>query len=118
MRPRFEAHGDTATRLPRGYRAALYLGLQDFRSTCLFDPEFTPPLRTDLAVDERAGVRLLEERAIAALLIALWCVLIFHRLLSHLGGSFLNWCKSAAAAPVAQAVRLRMTTVRLDSVSH
>jgi hypothetical protein len=30
MRPRFEAHGDTATRLPRGYRVALYLSLQDF----------------------------------------------------------------------------------------
>jgi hypothetical protein len=30
MRPRFEAHGDTATRLPRGYRVALYMGLQDF----------------------------------------------------------------------------------------
>ena len=60
------------------------------RLACLFDPEFTPPLRIDLAVDERAGVRLLEERAIAAFLIALWCVLIFDRLLSHLGGSFLN----------------------------
>ena len=30
MHPRFEAHGDTATRLPRGYRVALYLGLRDF----------------------------------------------------------------------------------------
>ena len=29
MRPRFEAHGDTATRLQRGYRVALYMGLQD-----------------------------------------------------------------------------------------
>src|SRR6516225_6532798 len=61
--------------------------------TCLFDPEFTPALRTDLAVDQRAGVWLLEERAVAALLIALWCVLIFDRLLSHLGGSLLNWGK-------------------------
>jgi hypothetical protein len=26
----FEAHGDTATRLPRGYRVALYVSLQDF----------------------------------------------------------------------------------------
>ena len=47
------------------------------RSASLFDPEFTPALRTDLAVDQRAGVWLLEERAVAALLIALWCVLIF-----------------------------------------
>jgi hypothetical protein len=30
MRPRFEAHGDTATRLQRGYRVALYMSLQDF----------------------------------------------------------------------------------------
>ena len=29
MRPQFEAHGDTATRLPRGYRVALYMSLQD-----------------------------------------------------------------------------------------
>ena len=57
------------------------------RSACLFDPEFTPAFRTDLAVDKRARARLLEERAIAALLIALWCVPIFDRLLSHLGGS-------------------------------
>jgi hypothetical protein len=28
MRPRFEAYGDTATPLPRGYRVALYIGLQ------------------------------------------------------------------------------------------
>jgi hypothetical protein len=30
VRPRFEADGDTATRLPRGYRVALYMSLQDF----------------------------------------------------------------------------------------
>ena len=41
----------------------------------------------NLAVNERAGVRLLEERAIAALLVTLWCFLIFDRLLSHLGGN-------------------------------
>ena len=63
------------------------------RSARFFDPEFTPALRTDLAVDQRAGVRLLEERAIAALLIALWRVLIFGDLRSHLGGSLLNWGK-------------------------
>src|SRR6516164_5917313 len=95
MRPRFEAHGDTATRLPRGVPRRFVYEVCRLcpRSACLFDPEFTPALRTDLAVDERAGVRLLEERAIAALLIALWCVLIFDRLLSHLGGSLLNWGK-------------------------
>ena len=53
----------------------------------LFDPELAPTLWAYLAVDQRAGIRLLEQRAIAALLIALWCVLIFDRLLSHLGGS-------------------------------
>jgi hypothetical protein len=36
------------------------------RSACLFDPEFTPALRTDLAIDERAAVWLLEQRAVAA----------------------------------------------------
>jgi hypothetical protein len=63
------------------------------RSACLFDPEFTPAFRTDLAIDECAGVWLLKQRAVAALLIALWCVLILNRLLSHLGSSFLNWGK-------------------------
>ena len=59
MRSRFETHGDTATRLPRGYRVALYMGLQDFARAqpALFDPELTPALRAYLAVDERAGVQ-------------------------------------------------------------
>jgi hypothetical protein len=35
------------------------------RSAWLFGPESTPAFRTDLAVDERAGVRLLEQRAVA-----------------------------------------------------
>ena len=76
----------------RGYRvgaASLCIcvaGLR-LRLAWLFGPEFTPALRTDLAIDERAGVRFLEQRAVAALLIALWGVLIFDRLLSHLGGS-------------------------------
>src|SRR6516165_9094913 len=100
MRSRFEGawgHGDAVTTgVPRRFVFG-FAGLRP-RSACLFDPEFTPALRTDLAVDERAGVRLLEERAIAALLIALWCVLIFDRLLSHLGGSFLNWCKRCCSS--------------------
>src|SRR5262249_36297821 len=60
---------------------------------CLFDPEFTPARRTDFTIDQRAGVRLLEQRAVAAPLIAFWCILIFGDLLSHLGGSLLSWGK-------------------------
>src|SRR6516225_11787544 len=90
--------------------------LQDFpRLACLFDPEFTPPLRTDLTIDERAGVRLLEERAIAALLIALWCVLIFDRLLSHLAEASVTR-PSKIAAPAAPAT-LRVTIVRWKAPS-
>ena len=87
MRPRGAwGHGDAVTTgVPRRFVYG-FLGLRS-RSALLLDPEFTPALRTDVAVDDRAGVRLLEERAIAALLIVLWCVLIFDRLLSHLGGS-------------------------------
>jgi len=59
-------------------------------STSLFDPELTPACRTDVAIDERARIRLLEERAVVALLISLWCVLIFGHFLSHLGGSLSN----------------------------
>ena len=74
MRPRFEAHGDTATRFTTGVprRFVSEFAGRRPRSACLFDPEFTPALRTDLAVDERAGVRLLEQRAVTALLISLW----------------------------------------------
>jgi hypothetical protein len=103
MRPRFEAPGDTATRLPRGCLRFVYeFARLRPRSACLFDPEFTPARRTDFTVDQRAGARLLEQRAVAALLIALWCVLIFGDLLSHLGGSLLNWgkrcCDSSCAS--------------------
>src|SRR5215470_7145541 len=86
MRPRLRRMG-TRRRGYRGGAASLCIcACRTSRSACLFDPEFTPALRTDLAIDQRAGVRLLEERAVAALLIALGCVLIFDRLLSHLGG--------------------------------
>ena len=76
----------------RGYRggtASLCICVSGLRPrlACLFDPEFTPALGTDLAIDERAGIRLLEEGAVATLLITLWCVLIFDGLLSHLSGS-------------------------------
>ena len=69
--------------------------------------------RTDVAIDERARIRLREERAVVALLISLWCVLIFGHFLSHLGGIG----ASDAAGPAAHA-RLRTTTVRLDSGCH
>jgi hypothetical protein len=54
-----------------------------FGLTSLFDPEFTPARRTDFTVDQRTGVRLLEQSAVAAVLIALWGFLIFGDLLSH-----------------------------------
>jgi hypothetical protein len=56
-------------------------------SAGLLDPEFAPAGRADFTVDQRARVRLLEQRAVAALLIALWGLLVFCDLLSHLGGS-------------------------------
>lgn len=56
-------------------------------SAGFLDPEFTPAGRADFTVDQRARVRLLEQRAVAALLIALWGLLIFGNLLGHLGGS-------------------------------
>jgi len=86
-----EARASPATRLPRGYRVASRGG--HLGSASLFDPEFTPARRTDFTVDQRARVWLLEQRAVAALLIALWCVLIFDRLLSHLGGSLCDETK-------------------------
>jgi hypothetical protein len=66
------------------------MGLQDFvrASASLFDPEFTPALGTDLAIDQRAGVWLLKLRTVAALLIAFWRALLFDRLLSHVDRSF------------------------------
>jgi hypothetical protein len=60
-------------------------------SAGFFDPEFAPALRADLAVDQRAGIRLLEQRAIAALLIALWRILVLHRCLLHFRRGRLNW---------------------------
>ena len=48
----------------RGYRAAALGMLRSIRlwvvSAGLFDPEFAPALRADLAVDQCAGIRLLE----------------------------------------------------------
>jgi len=92
MRPRGAwGHGDAVT---TGVPRRFVYGLQDVApSACLFGPEFTPALRTDVAVDDRAGVRLLEERAIAALLIVLWCVLIVDRFLAHFCGSFCDEAK-------------------------
>ena len=53
------------------------------RSAGFFDPEFAPPGRADRAVDQSAGARRLEQRASAALLIALWRSLITDRRLRH-----------------------------------
>src|SRR6516165_6410057 len=87
-----KGHGDAVN---QGSAASLCIWFAGGRprSACLFGPEFTPALRTDLAVDDRAGVRLLEERAIAALLIVLWCVLIVDRFLAHFCGSFCDEAK-------------------------
>jgi hypothetical protein len=90
MRHRTEAYSER-----RGYHGGTasacicVAGLRP-RSACFFDPEFTPTRRTDFAIDERTGIRLLEQRAITTLLIALWCGLIFGRFLSHFSGSFLD----------------------------
>ena len=114
MRLLVEAHGTRR----RGYHGVPrrfvygFAGLRP-RSACLFDPEFTPALGTDLAIDERAGIRLLEEGAVATLLITLWCVLIFDGLLSHLSGSPVTR-PSKTAAPAAPAT-LPVTIVRLES---
>ena len=58
-------------RLPRGYCVASRWLPKPPGLASLFDPEFTPAGRTDFTVDERAGVRLLEQRAVAALLLLL-----------------------------------------------
>ena len=80
-----------AARLPRGYRAAL-LGYGRFcgRSAGLFDPELAPTLWAYLAVDQCAGIRLLEQRAVTAVLIALWGILVSHRGLAHFGSCLLE----------------------------
>jgi hypothetical protein len=52
-----EARATLATRSPWGYRVASHEATLD--SSSLFDPEFTPARRTDFAVDQGAGVRLL-----------------------------------------------------------
>jgi hypothetical protein len=56
---------ERAARLPRGYRAAA-LGMLRIiwpwvASAGFFDPEFAPALGADLAIDQRAGIRLLEQ---------------------------------------------------------
>ena len=57
MRPRGAwGHGDAVTTgVPRRFVYG-FVGLLP-RSALLLDPEFTPALRTDLAVDKRAGVK-------------------------------------------------------------
>jgi hypothetical protein len=59
-----EVQSEQAARLPRGYRAASLRMLGTMTSgqasASLFDPEFAPALRADIAVDQRASIRLLE----------------------------------------------------------
>ena len=58
-------YGDAVTTgVPRRFVSEL-AGLRP-RLACLFDPEFTPAFWTDVAVNERAAVWLLEQRAVAA----------------------------------------------------
>jgi hypothetical protein len=102
---RVRVPSERAARLPRGHRAAS-LEKEDFwrRSAGLFDPKFAPPLRAYLAVDQRTGIRLLEQRAVAALLIPLWGILVSNRRLAHFRGSLLNrqqQCGGSRRAPCA-----------------
>jgi len=53
-------------------------------SAGLLDPEPAPALWTDLAVNKGASVWLLEQRAVAALLIIFRRILVGHRFLIHL----------------------------------
>ena len=90
MRPQNPLPRSQITRVPRGLQSFLALARA---SAGFLDPEFTPAGRADFTVDQRARVRLLEQRAVAALLLALWGLLIFGDLLSHLGGSLSDWTK-------------------------
>jgi hypothetical protein len=86
---------ERAARLPRGYRAASLRMLRTMTSgqasAGLFDPEFAPALRAYFAVDKCASIWLLEQRAVAALLITLWRILVLHRRLLHFRGGLLDW---------------------------
>ena len=78
---------EQAARLPRGYRAASFREERFLLGSAgLFDPELAPTLWAYLAVDQCAGIRLLEQRAVAALLIAFRRVLVCQRRLAHFGG--------------------------------
>lgn len=79
------AGGAVTTGVPRRYlntaRSSNGIGAV---SPWLFDPEFAPALGTDFAVDQRAGARLLEQGAVAALLIIFRRILVSHGFLIHL----------------------------------
>jgi hypothetical protein len=51
----------------------------------LFNPEFAPARRTYITVDQCALIGFLKKRAVAALLVALRCVLVLDRRLFHFG---------------------------------
>lgn len=53
-------------------------------SAGLFDPELAPAFRTDIAVNKGASVWLLEQRAVAALLVIFRRGLVGHGFLIHL----------------------------------
>src|SRR5215471_10433696 len=98
VRPNFDARGrsrrgpsERTARLPRGYRA-VSLEKNEFRwsSAGFFDPEFAPALRADITVDQCASIGVLEQRAVAALLITLWGILVGHRRLAHFRSSLLE----------------------------
>ena len=59
-------------------------------SAGFFHPEFAPALRADITVDQRASIGVLEQRAVAALLITLWGILVCNRGLAHFRGRLLE----------------------------
>src|SRR5262249_31225297 len=77
------AGGAVTTGVPR--RCNIMFGkMLGWVSAGLFDPEFAPTFWADIAVNKGASVRLLEQRAIAALLIIFRRILVRHRFLIHL----------------------------------
>ena len=59
-------------------------------SAGFFHPEFAPALRADITVDQGASIGVLEQRAVAALLITLWGILVCNRGLAHFRGCLLE----------------------------
>ena len=68
------------------------------RSARLLDPVLAPTGRADVAIDKLASLRRLEQRAIAAVLVALGRILIGGRRWRHLGGGLPNRRKQSRRA--------------------